>query len=170
MNRKQMINEFFYSSALNLVDEFFQEIYNYLASEEGKKYPKRLENNIDKRKANNWRSILEDKKRNLGKKTKFVSNKKKTIQNHKPIPKYILYEDEKDKEKYYVVLRTYISDDYELHRIKEIANSNKYDPLIIKDTQVKRHQFGQYQKMSKKDSIKLLNINMNQIKIILLKG
>ena len=32
----------------HLVNEFFQEFNNYLTNEEGKKYPKRLENDIDK--------------------------------------------------------------------------------------------------------------------------
>ena len=37
--------------------------------------------------------------------------------NHKPISKYILYGDEKDKEKYFLVLRIYEADNFELHRV-----------------------------------------------------
>ena len=65
MNRNQIINEFKNSSAFRLADEIFLEIYNYLSSEEGKKYPKRLENDIDKEKTKICRTILEDKKRNF---------------------------------------------------------------------------------------------------------
>ena len=78
---------------------------------------------------------------------------KKTIWNYKPIPQYILYENKKDLEKYFLVLRTYEGDDFELHRFKGIANSNKHDPFIIEDTKIKRHLFGQYQKMLKFDKL-----------------
>ena len=46
-------------------------------------------------------------------------------------------------------MRTYKSDDFELHIVNGITNSNKYNPFIIKDTEVKRHLFEQYQKMTK---------------------
>ena len=45
-------------------------------------------------------------------------------------------------------MRNYKSDDFELHIVNKITNSNKYDPFIIKDTEVKRYLFGQYQKMT----------------------
>ena len=43
---------------------------------------------------------------------------------------YILYEDKKNKERYLLVLRTYEGDDFELHKIKGIANSNITDIFL----------------------------------------
>ena len=85
----------------------------------------------------------------------FLSNKK-LYKNQKPIPKYILYEDEKNKKRYLLVLRTNEGDDFELHRIKGIANSNKYDPFIIEDTEVKDIYLSSIKKFQNK-LFKLLN-------------
>ena len=80
--------------------DFFQEIYNNLTDEEGKKYPKRLENEIDKEKIKNWRSILEDKSGIFDRRQSLYQIK--NIWNHKPIPMYILYEDEKRQGKIFL--------------------------------------------------------------------
>ena len=51
MNKSQMINEFPKNSfTFYLTDENFQEFYNYLTNEEGKKYPKGLEKILIRRK------------------------------------------------------------------------------------------------------------------------
>ena len=55
------------SSAQNLANEYNQEIYDYLTKKPGERYPKWLEEEIDKNK-DNWKSTLERKKNNLSKK------------------------------------------------------------------------------------------------------
>ena len=56
-------------------------------------------NDIDNKTTKNWISILDEKKLDF-RKNKIFSIKLKTIYNHKPILKYILYEDENNKERY----------------------------------------------------------------------
>ena len=91
-----------------------------------KKYLKRLENDIDINK--NWRSILKNKNVNFERRQTLYQIKK-TTWSKKPVPKNILYEDEKDNDKYFLDLRTLEGDDFELHMSKEFQIPISTTPL-----------------------------------------
>ena len=60
------------AAAHNLSDYYYQEIFDFLIKKPGERYPKRLMEEIDKKKEN-WRNILEDKKKEFSKKSKITT-------------------------------------------------------------------------------------------------
>ena len=78
---------------------------------------------VDKR-IDNWKSILEDKKKEFSKKLKLHPSK---TQKFKSIKKILIYTDTLDNKSYFLTLKTYTVDDLELNVIKATQNPTKYD-------------------------------------------
>ena len=59
-----------YLSANDLKDVYFQEVFDFLGSIEEKKYPSKLEDTLDKEKAN-WKTTLRNRRNEFNKKLKY---------------------------------------------------------------------------------------------------
>ena len=68
VKENQKINNFPKNSAAHNLSGYYyyQEIFDFLTKKPGERYPKRLMEEIDKKKEN-WRNILEDKKKEFQK-------------------------------------------------------------------------------------------------------
>ena len=104
---------------------------------------------VDKRK-DNWKSILEDKKKEFSKKLKLHPSK---TQKFKSIKKFLIYTDTIDNKSYFLTLKTYTVDDLELNVIKAIQNTTRYDKFIIEESNNGKHLIGYYSKLPKIDEV-----------------
>ena len=140
------------ASAHNLADEYYQEIYDYLTKKPGERFPKRLEVNKNKE---NWKNILEDRKKEFSKKLKLQPSKK---QKFKAIKKFLIYKDPNDNKEYFLTLRTYTAEDSELDVIKANENTTVYDKFIIQESRGNKSLIGYYRILPTIDEIpKMLN-------------
>ena len=64
-----------YLAANDLKDVYFQEVFDFLGSIEEKKYPSRLEDTLDKEKAN-WKTTLRNRRNEFIKKLKYENFKR----------------------------------------------------------------------------------------------
>ena len=140
------------ASAHNLADEYYQEIYDYLAKKPGERFPKRLEVNKNKE---NLKNILEDRKKEFSKKQKLQPSKK---QKFRAIKKFLIYKDPNDNKEYFLTLRTYTAEDSELDVIKANENTTVYDKFIIQESRGNKSLIGYYRILPTIDEIpKMLN-------------
>ena len=140
------------ASAHNLADEYYQEIYDYLTKKPGERFPKRLEVNKNKE---NWKNILEDRKKEFSKKLKLQPSKK---QKFKAIKIFLIYKYPNDNKKYFLTLRTYTAEDSELDVIKANENTTVYDKFIIQESRGNKSLIGYYRILPTIDEIpKMLN-------------
>ena len=70
-----------YLVANHLKDVYFQEVFDFLASIEEKKYPSRLEDTLDKEKAN-WKTTLRNRRNEFNKKLKYEIFKRFKLQEN----------------------------------------------------------------------------------------
>ena len=82
---------------------FYEEIYDFLNNDKGERYPKKLEQEIDKSDMN-LKKTLNTKKHVFSKKLKLESNK---TQKFKAVAKYLMFENPEDKNSYLLTQRTY---------------------------------------------------------------
>ena len=64
-----------YLAANDLKDVYFQEVFDFLGSIEEKKYPSRLEDTLDKEKAN-WKTTLRNRRNEFTEKLKYENFKR----------------------------------------------------------------------------------------------
>ena len=119
---------------------------------------------IDKKKEN-WRNILEDKKKEFSKKVKLLPSK---IQHFKAIKKFKIFEDLIDNKTYILILRTYSTYGSELDLIKSKENPTKFDKFVIEESGDNRNLIGYYRKLPTIDELpKILNEAHTMIKSLL---
>ena len=130
------------TSAHNLSD-YYQEIFNFLVKKPGERYPKRLMEEIDKKKKfekYSWRQ-----KEGVFKKRKLLQSK---TQHFKAIKKFKIFEDLIDNKIYLLILRTYSAYDSELDLIKIKENHNTFDKFVIEESGGNKNLIWYYHKFS----------------------
>ena len=116
---------------------------------------------IDKKKEN-WRNILEDKKKEFSKKVKLLPSK---TQHFKAIKKFKIFEDLIDNKKYLLILRTYSAYGSELDLIKSKENPTTFDKFVIEESGDNKNLIGYYRKLPTIDELpKILNEAHTMIK------
>ena len=99
VKENQKINNFPKKAAAYNLSDYYQEIFDFLTKKPGERYPKWLMEEIDKKKEN-WRNILEDKKKEFSKKVKLLLYK---TQHFKAIKKFKIFEDLIDNKTYLLI-------------------------------------------------------------------
>ena len=104
---------------------------------------------IDKKKEN-WRNILDDKKKEFSKKVKLLPSK---THYFKVIKKFKIFEDLIDNKTNLLILRTYCAYDSELDLIKSKENPTTFDKFVIEESGGNKNLIRYYHKIPTIDEL-----------------
>ena len=163
VKENQKINNFPKNAAAHNLSDYYQEIFDFLTKKAGERYPKRLMEEIDKRKRIG-EIFLKTKRRSL-KKVKLLSSK---TQHFKAIKKFKIFEDLIDNKTYLLILRTYSAYGSELDLIKSKENPTTFDKFVIEESGDNKNLIGYYRKLPTIEKLsKTLNEAHTMIKSLL---